>query len=268
MHWRKLVGHIVRLVNDEWTAKGGRVQLLVWENFRTEYEDKSKQEEYIDELVLPSDLCVILYDKAINPYTQRELDAKWGQNPNAVVCFHICDKNHHWHEAADVRSALQAKGFQPIDIRSTEEFERTVRQLFNERIAQLKWNGVAPEPLTERTLYTTIPADVCDRWYELSDTIRNLDDVSRDNLDIRCRLYPLHKKEWLKQADHYVPLMKKQTSDEDLDEFKTALELQHESPDNRPALSLFTLGAIHKPENNPEMANLLAGRDLFTVSVG
>ena len=46
MHWRKLVGHIVRLVNDEWTAKGGRVQLLVWENFRTEYEDKSKQEEY------------------------------------------------------------------------------------------------------------------------------------------------------------------------------------------------------------------------------
>lgn len=268
MHWRKLVGHIVRLVNDEWTAKGGRVQLLVWENFRTEYEDKSKQEEYIDELVLPSDLCVILYDKAINPYTQRELDAKWGQNPNAVVCFHVSDKNHHWHEAADVRSALQAKGIQPIDIRSIEEFERTVRQLFNERIAQLKWNGVAPEPLTERTLYTTIPADVCDRWYELSDTIRNLDDVSRDNLDIRCRLYPLHKKEWLKQADHYVPLMKKQTSDDDLDEFKTALELQHESPDNRPALSLFTLGAIHKPDNNPEMADLLAGRDLFTVSVG
>lgn len=47
MYARKSVGNFIRKLNDKWMERGVRVCLKIWEDFRTEYEDKSKQDEYV-----------------------------------------------------------------------------------------------------------------------------------------------------------------------------------------------------------------------------
>ena len=84
MYARKSVGNFIRKLNDKWMERGVRVCLKIWEDFRTEYEDKSKQDEYIDELVIPSQICVFMYDDCINPYTEKELNAKIAQDVSQV----------------------------------------------------------------------------------------------------------------------------------------------------------------------------------------
>ena len=44
MYLRKKIGNLIRVLNDTWYDKGVYVRLRIWENFRTEYEDKSKQD--------------------------------------------------------------------------------------------------------------------------------------------------------------------------------------------------------------------------------
>lgn len=73
------------------------------------------------------------------------------------------------------------------------------------------------------------------------------------------------KKDLLKITDHYIPFMKKEASPNDLEEFQYAIDLQHASNQKKPAITLFTKGAIFR--NNEQVANLLNGKDLFSVTV-
>ena len=57
MSYRNCVGNMLRQLNDRWEQQGVRLFLKRWEDFRTEFESQSKQQEYIDELALPSDIC-------------------------------------------------------------------------------------------------------------------------------------------------------------------------------------------------------------------
>jgi hypothetical protein len=58
MNYRKKLGEAARILNEKWLSKGVRVHLFKWEDFRSEYRGKSKQEEYIDEMVLKSEFCI------------------------------------------------------------------------------------------------------------------------------------------------------------------------------------------------------------------
>lgn len=103
--------------------KGVRIRLCVWEDFRTEYEDKSKQQEYIDELVLPSHICIFLYDNRINPYTQKELNAKIAQDLSAVTVYHIPNKDGVWNEAVDVDTMLKNQNLTPNDVSNINDID-------------------------------------------------------------------------------------------------------------------------------------------------
>lgn len=267
MYLRKKIGNLIRVLNDTWYGRGVYVRLRIWENFRTEYEDKSKQEEYIEELVLPSQICIFLYADALNPYTERELDAKVAQDRTAIHIFHVPDKHRDWHKAQDVLSRIQAKSLMSVNKKDVDAMMNDISHIVDEYIANNNLaNGMA-DSIECKNLYTTIPADM--ECYEdgFSDAIRDINDVSIDFLSIRCQLYPRKHIDLLDATDHYIPLMKRQTSDEDVAEFKKALDLQHASESNKPAITLFSKGAIYKKENNAEIAALLDGRDLFNVTV-
>lgn len=267
MFARKRIGRIILQLNEEWYDKGVRIHLRIWENFRTEYEDKSKQDEYIEELVLPSQLCIFLYDEHINPYTEKELDAKISQDISAVVVYHISNKDGIWDEAYEEKEKLNAKHLMPIDVRNLDILETSVVSLVEGFIKSNDWGASSCETKETKYLYTTLPDDLESEKDRFIDSLRDLSDLSEDSLNIRCRLFPLKAIGKLALADHYIPLMKKLTSDDDIMEFSAALDLQHKSMDKRPAITLFTKGAIHKPETNKAMANLLHGKDVFTVSV-
>lgn len=267
MFVRKRIGRIILQLNEEWYDKGVRIHLKIWENFRTEYEDMSKQDEYINELVLPSQLCIFLYDEHINPYTEKELDAKVSQDISAVVVYHICNKDGKWNGANEEKRKLEAKHLTPIDIKDLDCLEMSVNSLVEEFIKSNGLENSLCKDIETKYLYTTLPDDLKSEKDSFIDTLRDLSDLSEDCLNIRCRLWPLKSIGKLALTDHYIPLMKKHTSSDDITEFSTALELQHESPHNRPAITLFTKGPVHKPETNKTMASLLDGKDLFTVSV-
>ena len=65
MSYRKRIGNRIRQLNDVWEQKGVRIYLKQWEDFRVQYRGKSKQQEYIDELVLPSDICIFSLAKEL-----------------------------------------------------------------------------------------------------------------------------------------------------------------------------------------------------------
>ena len=89
MNYRKKLGETARTLNEKWLSKGVRIHLFKWEDFRSEYRGKGKQEEYIDEMVLQSEICIFLFSDSIGKFTKRELEAKLIQNPNAVHAYRV-----------------------------------------------------------------------------------------------------------------------------------------------------------------------------------
>lgn len=73
MSYRKHIGDAVRTLNDKWLGKGVRIHLFKWEDFPAEYRGKSKQQEYIDDMVLKSEMCIFLFADSIGPFTNVSL---------------------------------------------------------------------------------------------------------------------------------------------------------------------------------------------------
>lgn len=119
--------------------------------------------------------------------------------------------------------------------------------------------------IQQKTFYTTIPSDLQMEENEFEDVIRVVDDLCQEMLHTRCILFPKQKINLLNATDHYIPFMKRVASIDDLKEFQQAMDLQHASNQKKPAITLFTKGAIFS--NNAQMANLLNGKDLFSVTV-
>lgn len=265
MYARKSVGNFIRKLNDKWMERGVRVCLKIWEDFRTEYEDKSKQDEYIDELVIPSQICVFMYDDCINPYTEKELNAKIAQDVSQVHVLHIPSKEGLWHEAKEVESKLQSIQLSVTEVKEIKQIDVIISTLVEDYIKSKGWENGKMSQMQKKTFYTTIPSDLQMEENEFEDAIRVVDDLCQEMLHTRCILFPKQKKDLLKITDHYIPFMKKEASPNDLEEFQYAIDLQHASNQKKPAITLFTKGAIFR--NNEQVANLLNGKDLFSVTV-
>lgn len=79
MSIRNLIGDSIRKINDQWIKTGVQIKLHIWEDFIIGYSGKHKQQEYIDYMVLPSDICVFIFSHRVGMFTQMELEAKLKQ---------------------------------------------------------------------------------------------------------------------------------------------------------------------------------------------
>lgn len=89
MKQRKSIGTLFANLNTKWLNDDVRVRLLIWEDFLIGYSGKHKQQEYIEEMVLPSDTCIFLFSNRVGKYTRMELMAKLAQNKDACHVFRL-----------------------------------------------------------------------------------------------------------------------------------------------------------------------------------
>ena len=122
MSMRRLIGDSVRKINDQWIKNGVQIKLHIWEDFIIGYSGKHKQQEYIDDMVLPSDICIFMFSHGVGMFTQMELEAKLKQNKDAVFCFRMPHKGKLQQSVIDSLNEITNKFyFTSInDLRATD----------------------------------------------------------------------------------------------------------------------------------------------------
>lgn len=265
MDYRKCIGNRIRQLNDVWEPKGVRIYLKQWEDFKVQYTGKSKQLEYIDELVLPSDICVFFFSDRIGMFTERELDTRLNAKKGGVYCYRVPGrKGKLWQSIVD---ELQAKELTAIDAMNPIDFADDVCSKIDRYITSSNMgNGNTVSSMEAKWLYTTIPDDNKDKRDEFGTTVRDVDDMSERFLGIRCKLHEEHKMNLLGQTDHYVAYCKEMTSTGDLEEMKRALELLDEKKKLKD-ITFFVTPKSSIFKTNAEVKELLEARELFTCTV-
>lgn len=264
MSYRHCVGNMLRKLNDQWELHGVRLYLKRWEDFRTEYESKSKQEEYIDELVLPSDICAFFFRDEIGKYTEQEMDARLKSSGyDGLLCYRVPDGAGNFSN--DVKTKLEGKGLKVIDVENEASLAAAIQNEVDAYIKSHKKGGISLNAKKEYRLYTTIPDDNADRRDEFGTTIRNLDDLCEEMLNVRCKLHPLRHPKLLEVTDHYVPFLYKQIADVDLKEMSDALTLLDANTRLKDITLFYRQGS--KIFDDVEVKKLIGKRDLFGVKV-
>ena len=258
MGLRKKLGDAVRLLNDEWLKKGVRLRLYIWEDFIIGYSGKHKQQEYIDDMVLPSDLCVFMFSNRVGIFTKMELEAKLKDNSKAVVCYRLPVKGKY---KDSVKDELVILGAPFKDVQTDDELCDNVIKLIEGRLKGLtNTNFVKMDDLF---FYTTIPNDLSEERYSIGTAFRNFNDVTMDEWGIHCVLHPMNQIELLDHTNHYIPILKKEVEENDFEELKAGLERAKDSRIER--MTVFDRGHIYN--DNPQVKHLLNDPGVFTDKI-
>lgn len=274
MNYRKKLGETARTLNEKWLSKGVRIRLFKWEDFRPEYRGKSKQEEYIDEMVLKSEICVFLFSDSIGKFTKRELEAKLIQNPNAVHAYRVkmivpktnkknCKEyTYIWKD--EIKDELNKLCVSCDDLEDETAAANELTILVEKYIDNNNLVNKAETPKHAWYFYTTIPDDNVNLRDEFSDVFRSIDDFFYGLYGTRCILHNRERKELLIETDHYVPLMRDKLSDADYQELETAVEIVNRQTERLKSLTFFKNGVIYPKE--PRVKDLLENNEIFPVT--
>lgn len=262
MYVRKMIGDTIRLLNDDWLKCSVRIRLYIWEDFTIGYSGKHKQQEYINELVLPSDICIFIFSHRVGVYTKMELEAKLRQDKGAVFCFRMPYKGS-WKQP--VLNDLNAIGANIVDIRTAEEICKQVKTIVENYIKSLKPSINTIIKMNELYFYTTIPDDLPNIQAEIGTTIRNLDDVTMDEWGLHCILHPRKEQQLLDETDHYIPILQQEISDDDYMELSEGKNKAADPAHRMKRMTVFDMGNISK--ENSKMHALLNGSGIFTDKI-
>ena len=262
MNYRIQLGEAARILNEKWLSKGIRVHLFKWEDFRSEYRGKSKQEEYIDEMVLKSEICIFLFSDFIGKFTRRELEAKLAQNPNAVHVYRV--KANESKKNKRNKKELDKLCGACHDLEDETAAANELTKLVEEYIVKNNWVNEETTPTPAWYFYTTIPEDNAAIRNEFGDAFRHLDDFFYGLQGVRCILHNREKAELLARTDHYVPLMNNSLSDADYHELETAVNIVNKQTERLKCLTFFKNGKIYPDE--PRVKDLLDRHEIFPVS--
>lgn len=264
MRIRRQIGDAIRQLNDKWLLKGVRIKLFIWEDFIIGYSGKHKQQEYIDEMVLKSDLCIFMFSDRVGKFTQMELDAKLKQDKDSVYCYRLpVPKNGKYNPA--VVNDLNTIGVAVEDISDAVSMCKKVEAVVEEYI---KNKGVQKQDkldMKNKYFYTTIPDDLQNIQNSIGTTFRELNDECMDSLGVHCILYPRKQKPLMDATDHYIPILKEKASEDDLEELKYGIQLSSDKESRMERMTVFDLGNIFK--DNAEVKSLLDAPGLFTDKV-
>lgn len=266
MRIRRQIGDTIRLLNDKCLAKGVRIKLLIWEDFTIGYSGKHKQQEYIDEMVLKSDLCFFMFSDRVGKFTQMELEAKLKQDKDCVYCYRLpVPKKGENKYNPTVENDLNTIGAAFEDIPDAVSMCKKVEAVVEEYI---KNKGVQDQDkldMKNKYFYTTIPDDLQRIQNSIGTTFRELNDECMDSLGVHCILYPRKQKPLMDATDHYIPILKEKASDDDLEELKYGIRLSSDKDSRMERMTVFDLGNIFK--DNAEVKSLLDTPGLFTDKV-
>ena len=262
MSMRRLIGDSIRKINDHWIKNGVQIKLHIWEDFIIGYSGKHKQQEYIDYMVLPSDICVFIFSHRVGMFTQMELEAKLKQNKDAVFCFRM---PHEGSLLQSVIDSLNEIGVQAKDIVD----EHIMCQEVNDIVENYIYRNITIDSninkIKEMYFYTTIPDDLPKVQEEIGTTIRDFDDTTIDEWGIHCVLHPRKQLHLMDETDHYIPILKNEVSDEDLSELSNGIDKSSDQAHRMRRMSVFDMGNIFK--NNVKVHKLLEDAGIFTDKI-
>lgn len=262
MSMRRLIGDSVRKINDQWIKNGVQIKLHIWEDFIIGYSGKHKQQEYIEDMVLPSDICIFMFSHRVGMFTQMELEAKLKQNKDAVFCFRMPHKGKLQQSVID---SLNEIGVQAKDIID----EHIICQEINGIIENYIYRNITIDSninkIEEMYFYTTIPDDLPKVQEEIGTTIRDFDDTTIDEWGIHCVLHPRKQLHLMDETDHYIPILKNEVSDEDLSELSNGIDKSLDQAHRMRRMSVFDMGNIFK--NNVKVHKLLEDAGIFTDKI-
>lgn len=262
MSMRRLIGDSIRKINDHWIKNGVQIKLHIWEDFIIGYSGKHKQQEYIDDMVLPSDICIFMFSHRVGIFTQMELQAKLKQNKDAVFCFRMPHKGSLQQSVID---SLNEIGVQAKDIVD----EHIMCQEVNDIVENYIYRNITIDSninkIKEVYFYTTIPDDLPKVQEEIGTTIRDFDDTTIDEWGIHCVLHPRKQLHLMDETDHYIPILKNEVSDEDLSELSNGIDKSLDQAHRMRRMSVFDMGNIFK--NNVKVHKLLEDAGIFTDKI-
>ena len=262
MSMRRLIGDNIRKINDHWIKNGVQIKLHIWEDFIIGYSGKHKQQEYIDDMVLPSDICIFMFSHGVGIFTQMELEAKLKQNKDAVFCFRMPHKGILQQSVID---SLNEIGVQAKDIVD----EHIMCQEVNDIVENYIYRNITIDSninkIKEMYFYTTIPDDLPNVQEEIGTTIRDFDDTTIDEWGIHCVLHPRKQLHLMDETDHYIPILKNEVSDEDLSELSKGIDKSSDQAHRMRRMSVFDMDNIF--ENNVKVHKLLEEAGIFTDKI-
>lgn len=262
MSMRRLIGDCIRRINDHWIKNGVQIKLHIWEDFIIGYSGKHKQQEYIDDMVLPSDICVFIFSHRVGMFTQMELEAKLKQNKDAVFCFRMPHKGRLQQSVID---SLNEIGVQTKDIVDGHIMCQEVNDIIENYIYRNITIDRNVNKIKEIYFYTTIPDDLPKVQEEIGTTIRDFDDTAIDEWGIHCVLHPRKQLHLMDETDHYIPILKNEVSDEDLSELSNGIDKSSDPTHRMRRMSVFNMGDIFK--NNIKVRELLENAGIFADKI-
>lgn len=259
---RRLIGDCIRRINDHWIKNGVQIKLHIWEDFIIGYSGKHKQQEYIDDMVLPSDICVFIFSHRVGMFTQMELEAKLKQNKDAVFCFRMPHKGRLQQSVID---SLNEIGVQTKDVVDGHIMCQEVNDIIENYIYRNITIDRNVNKIKEIYFYTTIPDDLPKVQEEIGTTIRDFDDTAIDEWGIHCVLHPRKQLHLMDETDHYIPILKNEVSDEDLSELSNGIDKSSDPTHRMRRMSVFNMGDIFK--NNIKVRELLENAGIFADKI-
>lgn len=262
MKTRKRIGDIIRILNDKYINQNLHIKLNIWEDYTIGYSGKHKQQEYIDEMVLPSEICIFLFSHRVGKFTEMELEAKLQQYASAVSCFRMPYRGK-WKQA--VTDSLAKHNVSATDVQHDDELCQhivyIVEDFIKNNIRQLKLE----HKLETLYFYTTIPSDIPNIRTDVGTMIRDLDDFTIDDWGIHCVLHPRSNKVLLDETDHYMPILCKDIDDNEFDELCAGREKAADENHRLKRMTVFDMGKIH--DDNSRVRDFLDKYGIFTDKV-
>lgn len=262
MRERRIICDIVRQLNDKWLAFSVRIKLHIWEDFIIGFNGKNKQLEYIDEMVLPSDICIFVFSHQVGIYTKMELVAKLKQDKKAVFCFRM---PYEGKFAQNVKDDLDTLVCAFSDVTDDIELGNLVKDIITEYINSINISTEKSNDTNALYFYTTIPDDLPKIQSDISTAFIDLDDATMDEWGIHCQLHPRKCLPLFDETDHYIPILKRDISEDDFLELEAGIKKSSDKTHRLKRMTVFDLGNIFK--DNAKAHDLLDTYGIFTDKI-
>ena len=262
---RMVIGDKIRQADDKWRAKGIRLQLMVWEDYRPEFLGVRTQTEYDEYLVNESQIVIGLFKNRCGKYTQEEIMIAKRNNPENLYVFTlpvddganlVCDFLTRVSIASVKCSNIGHVCSEVLDVIEDYIVKNTCA------------NGLsANSPLATDQIYATIGVDVPKRRAEFGNVVRSVNDALEDDNISRCVLMSGYQKNLIVQSDYYVALTHEQCNLTEEEEIVTAINTSVESKGKLPV-------AIYLEKGNrilntcQKISAALTNSGAFTIEYG
>ena len=260
---RVMIGDGIRKLSDEWEQKGVRIHLLIWEDYRAEFTGMSKQKEYDRDLVEKADIVFAMFNDAVGPWTEHELDVALKTKQPNIHTYCLPNANR-----PNVVSQLRSKGIEVIEANNGNTIFAHIKLTIESYI--IANNLASPHIATypDKCVYATIPSDMKTYRMQLGNVIRSIDMLAERQLNLRCRLLPYNTERLISSStDHYIALFNTKVNKAIEHEFQLAIDTL-DAHQRLTAVTVFKKSGGKVLDNPSLISKALKEREIFTVGLG